>query len=285
MATNEIESAKKGSYPYCGEGVDYWFVKTSYDESIKKVIGKAIADCVTNMNEFDAKRLDKVITFKANPLGYSPENWNAVVLYNYVNVAVMIKDELDKDKKSTNQILDMCMRNLKQYYKLTLGNRYGDIEDKLAKAKKDITRYVNDMNFAINSFISYVGKPMDQDRQKGYTELKNAPSFELRFIPSMNRSRVNKNATWYEYNMRVLYKPESHEEKEGIYLSGVTKCVHSDDDDKNSQELFTREKIPEVLREINKMTESSLLDGLNIMIDKRDNFQALILDAISSVAK
>ncbi len=34
-----------------------WFIDEYYDESIKQVIGKAIADCVTNMNEFKGKKL------------------------------------------------------------------------------------------------------------------------------------------------------------------------------------------------------------------------------------
>ena len=66
-----------------------WFIDEYYDESIKQVIGKAIADCVTNMNEFKDKKDGELITFDGleyedRPEDYTQENWNAVVLYNYV---------------------------------------------------------------------------------------------------------------------------------------------------------------------------------------------------------
>ena len=54
-----------------------WFVEQKYDESIKKVIGKAIADCVTNRNEFKDKKAGDLITFEGqdeNYIGYTREN-------------------------------------------------------------------------------------------------------------------------------------------------------------------------------------------------------------------
>ena len=54
-----------------------WFVDPEYEESIKKVIGEAIADCVTNRNEFKDKKAGDLITFEGqdeNYIGYTREN-------------------------------------------------------------------------------------------------------------------------------------------------------------------------------------------------------------------
>ena len=78
IANNTIVDAEKGS----------WITKTEYSESIRNVIGKAIADCITEKNEFAGKKENEVIKFKADPtkVKYSPANWNAVVLWNLIHV-------------------------------------------------------------------------------------------------------------------------------------------------------------------------------------------------------
>ena len=66
------------------KGKNAWIKNTRYRNSIIKVIGKAIGDCVTGDNEFKDKQLSDIITFTANPLSYEQKHWNAVVLYNLV---------------------------------------------------------------------------------------------------------------------------------------------------------------------------------------------------------
>ena len=63
---------------------DQWIKNPEYYESIMKVIGKAIGDCVTKQNEFANPTEDGLIVFAASPEGYRGEHWNAVLLYNLV---------------------------------------------------------------------------------------------------------------------------------------------------------------------------------------------------------
>ena len=62
-----------------------WIKNGYYWDSIVKVIGKAIGDCVTGENEFEEQEFRDVITFdKTNPEKYDRANWSALVLYNYL---------------------------------------------------------------------------------------------------------------------------------------------------------------------------------------------------------
>ena len=63
-----------------------WITKETYNESITKVIAKAVADCVTDKNEFANKGESDVITFGAKAETYDKANWNAVVLWNYLHI-------------------------------------------------------------------------------------------------------------------------------------------------------------------------------------------------------
>ena len=85
-----------------------WIAQEKYNESIIKVIAQAVADCVTDKNEFANKGANDVITFAVEAKDYSAENWNAVVLWNYIHVLkwdylhnkTRSKDEIFKDVKS-----------------------------------------------------------------------------------------------------------------------------------------------------------------------------------------
>ena len=64
-ANNIIEIEKWERKP--GERNDKaWFINPKLDESIKKAVGKALADCFTNMNAFKDKKAGEIIklTFK-----------------------------------------------------------------------------------------------------------------------------------------------------------------------------------------------------------------------------
>ena len=64
-----------------------WIEQPLYAKSIENVIGEAIADRITNKNEFTGKGVEDVIIFDelTKPETYTQANWNAVVLYNFIN--------------------------------------------------------------------------------------------------------------------------------------------------------------------------------------------------------
>ena len=68
---------------------DSWILDDKYKDSRTKVIGKAIGDCVAGEGAFANKKSGEIITFeRTNPAEYEQENWNAVILYNYVHEAI-----------------------------------------------------------------------------------------------------------------------------------------------------------------------------------------------------
>ena len=90
-ANNIIEYTKWHAEPEQVEN-EPWFIDKEYDESIKKVVGQAIADCVTNMGYFKNKKAGEIIKLKfkgeKTPATYEQKHWNAVALWNYVNQRV-----------------------------------------------------------------------------------------------------------------------------------------------------------------------------------------------------
>lgn len=95
-----------------------WIIDKKYKKSIIEVIGKAIGDCLTNMNEFAPENICKggIITFKdTDPSSYLKKNWNAVILYNYVYFIVnklkrekqekMEKEEMEKEYIDRNDVI------------------------------------------------------------------------------------------------------------------------------------------------------------------------------------
>ena len=76
IANNKIVDAKEGS----------WIADKYYSESIRNVIGKAIADWIAERNEFESKKAEDVITFAVDAKTYTAANWNAVVLWNLIHV-------------------------------------------------------------------------------------------------------------------------------------------------------------------------------------------------------
>ena len=78
----EIIRDKHGIYK-----CDEWIKQDKYKDSIYNVITKAIADCALGRNEFDKEKInDGIITFENKDYEkYTDENWNALVLYNFIN--------------------------------------------------------------------------------------------------------------------------------------------------------------------------------------------------------
>ena len=103
-----------------------WITKDEkYKKSKTKVIGKAIADCVTGENEFEGKTADNIITFDnqpnsakkyIDPKNYKPEHWNAVILYNYVHEMINCKIGSDHNQylQSTADVKSVLMSKMEK---------------------------------------------------------------------------------------------------------------------------------------------------------------------------
>ena len=111
-----------------------WIQNPYYYDSIVKVIGKAIGDCVANENEFKGKTAYDIITFQdTNPYAYTRANWNAVILYNYVNSIIK-----SPRKRQDLVTIESCVSMIKQYY----SKQYKNINlTNLQLAQNDMNKY------------------------------------------------------------------------------------------------------------------------------------------------
>ncbi|MBQ9335064.1 MAG: hypothetical protein IJS10_00775 [Alphaproteobacteria bacterium] len=140
VAQNEIIEAKAES-----------FIKdeNKYGESVRKVIGKAIADCVTNMGEFANKKKEDTVTFETTPddIEYSAENWNAVVLWNYLHVIkwhFIVEEKLNTLMLPEWDPFEVVKEKVMEHY----GKMYSivNLEDKVDKAISDIKEYAQELH-------------------------------------------------------------------------------------------------------------------------------------------
>ena len=157
---------------------DSWIKQEKYGDSIIKVIGEAIANCVTGMGEFEARGKADTIVFAATPkdINYSEENWNAVVLWNYLNI--LKYDCMSNAKREKEKIWDEVYQNVFTHYNSTYYIK--DLERKIKRAISDIQEYSKALNLeeAMQQFITtyetvkdlavseFTGMP--SDRQERY---------------------------------------------------------------------------------------------------------------------
>ena len=143
-----------------GKGQNSWIKKSIYDTSIKKVIGKAIGDCVTSENEFQGKESGGVVTFEVSPINleYSIANWNAVVLYNLVeyvkrsvrygnckrnNTVYAIPEGFEKYEKVTFEQIkeDLIAHYTTLYQNAGYANKVSELKESIGLAISDIKKY------------------------------------------------------------------------------------------------------------------------------------------------
>ena len=146
-----------------------WVIENKYDKSIKQVIGKALADCVTNRHEFKDKEAKDLITFKGSIISdYDQTNWNAVLLYNYVNRAIKGAEG------TTQQILANCVNELQSYYLTNVQwlkiNDFSSVHNGLMRAFYDIGEYVKQFNLIMESKISNTNKLPMKGLQNAYSD-------------------------------------------------------------------------------------------------------------------
>ena len=132
-----------------------WILDDKYKDSRTKVIGKAIGDCVAGEGAFANKKPYDIITFgNTEPQDYKPENWNAVILYNYVHEAIngeAFKEFFTGDKvilseeTYTRQISDVKavlgdkLDTITKFYEKNL---IYNLDETLKNAVEDIQKYV-----------------------------------------------------------------------------------------------------------------------------------------------
>ncbi len=133
IANNKIVDADEGN----------WITERKYNESIIKVIAQAVADCITDKNEFAFRKEGDLITFDVDAKDYTDENWNAVVLWNYLHVLKW--DYLNNSLRSKDEVFDEVRRRICDKYP-TEG--VVDLEWKLNKAISDIKEYDKELSLA-----------------------------------------------------------------------------------------------------------------------------------------
>ena len=130
IANNKIVEAKEGS----------WITDEYYSESIRNVIGKAIADCLTEKNEFAGKKAEDVITFDVDAKTYTAENWNAVVLWNLIHVYNC------GFKNNGNYTIDEAFKKVEENVKNKYSKQIEDFDKILEKAMCDIREYAKELD-------------------------------------------------------------------------------------------------------------------------------------------
>ena len=156
---------------------DSWIKQEKYGDSIIKVIGEAIANCVTGMGEFGERGNANTIVFAATPndINYSEENWNAVVLWNYLNI--LKYDCMSNAKRDKETIWDKVYRNVFTYY--SSNYHINDLDGKIKRAISDIKEYSKALNLeeAMQQFITtyetvkdlavseFTGMPSDREKR------------------------------------------------------------------------------------------------------------------------
>ena len=173
LANNKIVDAEK----------DNWIKQGQYSDSIIKVIGEAIGNCVTEQAEFSKKEQKDVITFAASPKDttYSPENWNAVVLYNYLNELKFHFID-DKDKRTENQIFGDVAKKINAHYAKEY--KISGLDVSIRKAISDIKEYSNKLEL-YNEMKEFVAK---RNTKYTYEELMDKKQMEINVSPILRLS-------------------------------------------------------------------------------------------------
>ena len=186
IANREIVGAEEGS----------WITKVKYSESIRNVIGEAIADCVTKKNAFAGKTSNDVIKFEADPakVKYSQANWNAVVLWNLVHV---LSNEYNPDK---NFDIEKAFNTVEERVK----DEYSQIENIgtiVRTSIESITEYVNKLHFA-QYFAQFISARNSLDEWRGRAESLSGTSkiekgMDKKLTPALGLG-INENAIkWF----------------------------------------------------------------------------------------
>ncbi|MBQ9335217.1 MAG: hypothetical protein IJS10_01590 [Alphaproteobacteria bacterium] len=152
-----------------------WWKAEIYEDSIFEVIPQAIADCITHNAEFDESKFTelqqefKVIEFHdATPdkMRYGGENWNAVMLWNFLYRAMCI----EPDEKDYQKILSNTMVALTKYYakynnesKEALKKLNKTYVQGLKKARQDILQYIEQQGVNLIKYLDNIKQISKED--------------------------------------------------------------------------------------------------------------------------
>ena len=120
-----------------------WIKQDEYKDSIYNVIPEAIVDCALSRNEFAKEKVKgRVVTFEnKNYENYTAENWNALVLYNYIKY---IWSKIQSNNYSYGQIGDFHDSIIKKgRLSQACGEKYAQ---EIENAYKDIVEYDKGLN-------------------------------------------------------------------------------------------------------------------------------------------
>ena len=228
-----------------------WILEPKYKESRTKVIGKAIADCVTGENEFEGKTADNIITFDnqpnsakkyIDPKNYKPEHWNAVILYNYVHEMINCKIGSDHNQylQSTADVKSVLMSKMEKI-KLHYNNKH---DSELNKAVGNIQKYVEALwlqealyQFGVSRQIynkyQYIGHivPSVAGSVPNNQDSKNI-KFDSLFLAPSDKMQD-------KYYKQIQYKPTFSYYSGRLYISDL--CIWELSQDKDNQ--YNRDEI------------------------------------------
>ena len=178
IANNKIVDAKEGS----------WITEEKYSESIRNVIGKAIADCLTEKNEFAGKTsIEGTITFDVEPAGYSPENWNAVVLWNLIHVYNC------GFKNNENYTIDEAFKTVEENVKNKYSKQIEDFDKILEKAMCDVREYAKELELAKQFSLFFKYRDLINDNKEVNVECSTVV-----MSPAVGIKVNQNNKFWYE---------------------------------------------------------------------------------------
>ena len=124
-----------------------WYRKEMFSTSIYDEIQAAIADCMTVNNEFNLavqKRQNDpnaIVEFTTDPTSYNQNNWNAVVLYNYLSEAIW-----GFLYGGQHGYQDKCIENVGVLVKLHYIKTIPNIDNYIKTAVAVIKMYAKDLN-------------------------------------------------------------------------------------------------------------------------------------------
>ena len=211
-----------------------WITKDEkYKKSKTKVIGKAIADCVTEENEFAGKTADDIITFdnKPNsakkyidPKNYKPEHWNAVILYNYVHEAINRYEGYD-DLGDVSLVLEDKLADIQAYYKDTYKMDEKEVMESLNQAVNDIQKYSDALDLGGTLYNCYDNKSLYESYRDINSLVHNAVSNyninRCQCLTFHDHSGFCATAKPGNGDLRLAYTPTFTCKNGFLYLSGL----------------------------------------------------------------
>ena len=151
MLRQDVHLMISNQWRESGAKAETWWKAGKYEDSIFKEISKAIVDCVLLQGSFRQKdcivnlgaegvkyQIFKFVGAEPTKLVYSPENWNALFLYN-----VIFQWLRNPEALSSEQIFTKVQNDLNAYYKM----QGIETDTAMAQAAGDIKKYISDIKF------------------------------------------------------------------------------------------------------------------------------------------